>query len=110
MCRCSTRRWRRSSWSTAPATRTGSGLELAGELGGLPLALEQAAAYIQATGDNVAGYLASFRQRRADMLARGEPTGYSGTVATTWALAFERLAAGRTGCGWPAAAAGLLRA
>ena len=40
-------------------------LELAGELGGLPLALEQAAAYIQATGDSLAGYLASFRQRRA---------------------------------------------
>ena len=28
------------------------------ELGGLPLALEQAAAYIQATGDSLAGYLA----------------------------------------------------
>ena len=40
-------------------------LELAGELGGLPLALEQAAAYIQATGDSLAGYLALFRQRRA---------------------------------------------
>ena len=52
-------------------------LELAGELGGLPLALEQAAAYIQATGGTLAGYLASFRQRRAEMLARGEPTGYS---------------------------------
>jgi hypothetical protein len=66
-------------------------LELAGELGGLPLALEQAAAYIQATGDNLAAYLASFRQRRADMLARGEPTGYPQTVATTWRLAFGHL-------------------
>ena len=60
-------------------------------LGGLPLALEQAAAYIQATGDTLAGYLALFRQRRAEMLARGEPTGYSKTVASTWALAFDRL-------------------
>ena len=51
-------------------------LELAGELGGLPLALEQAAAYIQASGDSLAGYLALFRQRRADLLGRGEPTGY----------------------------------
>ena len=65
--------------------------ELAAELGCLPLALEQAAAYIQASGDNLAGYLGSFRQRRAEMLARGEPTGYSETVATTWALAFEHL-------------------
>ena len=66
-------------------------LELAGELGGLPLALEQAAAYVQATGDSLAGYLAAFRQRRPDLLARGEPTGYPMTVATTWSLAFEDL-------------------
>ena len=66
-------------------------LRLAEELGGLPLALEQAAAYIQATGDSLAGYLASFRQRRADLLARGEPTDYRRTVATTWVLAFTQL-------------------
>ena len=78
-------------------------LELAGELGGLPLALEQAAAYVQATGDTLAGYLASFRQRRAALLGRGEPTGYPGTVATTWTLAFEDLAKAAPG------AAGLLR-
>jgi Domain of unknown function (DUF4062)/Tetratricopeptide repeat len=64
---------------------------LAEAVGGLPLALEQAAAYIQATGDTLAGYLAGFRRRRADLLARGEPVGYSGTVATTWALAFTQL-------------------
>ena len=60
-------------------------------LGGLPLALEQAAAYIQAIGGTLAGYLALFRQRRAELLARGEPTGYDKTVASTWALAFDRL-------------------
>ena len=65
--------------------------ELALKLGGLPLALEQAGAYIQATGESFAGYLASFRHRRADMLGRGNPIGYPRTVATTWALAFERL-------------------
>ena len=65
--------------------------DLADVLGGLPLALEQAAAYIQATGGTLAGYLALFRQRRAELLARGEPTGYSKTVASTWALAFDRL-------------------
>ena len=66
-------------------------LDLAGELGGLPLALEQAAAYIQASGDSLGGYLASFRQRRADMLARGEAIGHESTVAATWTLAFGRL-------------------
>jgi Domain of unknown function (DUF4062)/Tetratricopeptide repeat len=64
-------------------------LELAGLLGGLPLALEQAAAYVQASGDSLAGYLALFGQRRPEMLVRGEPTEYSETVATTWGLAFE---------------------
>ena len=41
-------------------------MELAIELGGLPLALEQAAAYLQTTGEALADYLALFRQRRAD--------------------------------------------
>jgi hypothetical protein len=89
-------------------TRTGdpdqlAAQDLAGELGGLPLALEQAAAYILATGGTLADYLILFRQRRADMLHRGDPAGYSGTVATTWALAFARLE--QSACG----AAGLLR-
>ena len=66
-------------------------LELADELDGLPLALEQAAAYIQATGNSLAGYLDSFRLRLPEMLARGEPTGYGSTVAATWSLAFGRL-------------------
>ena len=66
-------------------------LELAGELGGLPLALEQAAAYVPASGDSLAGYLASLRQQRGDLLARGAPAGYSETVAITWRLAVEHL-------------------
>ena len=93
---------RRDSWSTAPATRTARRPRaLAEAVGGLPLALEQAAAYIQATGGSLAGYLASFRRRRADLLARGEPAGYPGTVAAAWALAFTQLeesAPGRPGC------------
>ena len=78
-------------------------LELAGVLGALPLALEQAAAYVQASEESVAGYASLFRQRRADLLGRGEPTGSSQTVATTWRLAFEDLNQGAPG------AAGLLR-
>jgi Tetratricopeptide repeat len=81
----------------------GRPLELAGVLGGLPLALEQAAAYVQASGENLAGYLALFRQRRADLLGRGEPTGYGETVAATWRVAFEDLEQAAPG------AAGLLR-
>ena len=65
--------------------------DLADTLGGLPLALEQAAAYVQASGNSIAGYLGLFRQRRPDLLGRGEPSGYSQTVATAWRLAFEDL-------------------
>ena len=45
-------------------------LELAAELGGLPLALEQAAAYMQATGTTLARYLPLFQARQADLLAQ----------------------------------------
>jgi hypothetical protein len=78
-------------------------VELAGELGGLRLALEQAAAYVQASGTSLAAYLALFRKRRPEMLARGEPTGYPQTVAATWRLAFEDVQQAAPG------AAGLLR-
>lgn len=70
--------------------------DLAVQLGGLPLALEQAAAYIQATGGTLAGYFAAFSERHADLLARGEPTGYGKTIATTWDLAFARLEGGKS--------------
>ena len=76
---------------------------LAGELDGLPLALEQAAAYIQATGTTLAGYLAVFGDRRADLLARGEAAGHPADVAATLGLALSRLEAEAP------AAAGLLR-
>jgi TPR repeat protein len=65
--------------------------ELAGELDGLPLALEQAGAYIHATGTNLAGYLSMFRERRADMLTRGEAAGHPANVAATLSLALSRL-------------------
>jgi S-adenosyl methyltransferase len=66
--------------------------ELAVRLGGLPLALEQAAAYMQATGITAAGYLPLFRERQADMLARGEVAGHPADVAATLGLALSRLA------------------
>ena len=69
----------------------GAATELAGELDGLPLALEQAAAYIQATGTTLAGYLSLFRDRRADLLARGEVAGHPADVAATLGLALSRL-------------------
>jgi len=77
-------------------------LELAGELGSLPLALEQAAAYMEGAGISMAAYLSLFRHRRADLLVRGEPAGHA-SVAATLSLATSRLEAGSP------VAAGLLR-
>jgi Tetratricopeptide repeat len=77
--------------------------DLAAGLGGLPLALEQAAAYIQAAGTTLAGYVSVFRDRRDDLLARGEAAGHPADVAATLGLALSRL-----GDEAPAAA-GLLR-
>jgi hypothetical protein len=65
--------------------------ELAVELGGLPLALEQAAAYMQATGTTSARYLLLFRDRQADLLAHGEAAGHPADVAATLGLALSRL-------------------
>jgi tetratricopeptide (TPR) repeat protein len=65
---------------------------LAEELGDLPLALEQAAAYLEQTPMPLPDYLGLFRRRRAELLGRGEPTAYQGTVDTTWQLAIEQVA------------------
>ena len=67
--------------------------ELAGTLGGLPLALEQAAAYMQASGTSLGLYLQLFRARQADLLARGEAAGHPLDVTATLGLALSRLAA-----------------
>ena len=69
-------RWLRTSWSTGPATwagrRPGTWPVSRADL---PLALEQAAAYIQASGASLAGYVALFEQRRADLLGRASRPG-----------------------------------
>ncbi len=67
---------------------------LAEELGQLPLALEQAAAYAAATGCRVTTYLDLFRFRRQALLQRARPPeGYQGTVTSTWSLAMAEAAA-----------------
>jgi DNA-binding SARP family transcriptional activator len=65
--------------------------ELAAELGDLPLAATQAAAYLEQTDLPPLDYLRRFRTRRADLLTRGEVLGYSGRVDTTWTLSLDRL-------------------
>ena len=58
---------------------------------------------MHATGHSINGYLELFRQRRLDLLARGQPVGYDKQVTTTWRLALDQLQQ------TAAQAAGLLR-
>jgi len=65
---------------------------LAEALGDLPLALEQAGAYVEASGGTLSGYLRLFRRRHRELLSRGRPsTDYPDTVATTWVLSFQQV-------------------
>jgi len=65
---------------------------LAAILGGLPLALEQAGAYVASTGTvTLTGYAELFGTRALELLRRGQPLGYQHTVATTWSLTLQHL-------------------
>src|SRR5207245_11462844 len=63
------------------------------ELGGLPLALDQAGAYIEETGCDLDGYLTLYRQQRQTLLNRrgGQTAAHPEPVATTWSLAFSQV-------------------
>lgn len=78
-------------------TRTGeensdSAKELALELDRLPLALEQACAYIKTCKRSIAGYLELYRQRKTELLKFPiSRTDYGYTVATTWEISFQQV-------------------
>jgi tetratricopeptide (TPR) repeat protein len=70
-------------------------LRLSQELGGLPLALDQAGAYMEETGTDLVGYWPLYQQHRAALLRerRGLVADHPEPVATTWLLAFVQVAA-----------------
>ncbi|MBV9692043.1 MAG: helix-turn-helix domain-containing protein [Ktedonobacteraceae bacterium] len=63
------------------------------ELGGLPLALDQAGAFIEETRCTMADYLKFYKTRRKKLLRkRGQDAaGHPEPVATTWELSFEKV-------------------
>jgi tetratricopeptide (TPR) repeat protein len=65
--------------------------ELLTELDGLPLALEQAGAYILRMQCSFSAYLAGYRKHKLTLLEKGKPLNYPQSVATTWALNFEQV-------------------
>jgi tetratricopeptide (TPR) repeat protein len=64
---------------------------LAGALGDLPLALEQAAAYLDETATGIDDYLGLLATHARELFAAGRPTTTEQTIATTWTLALQRL-------------------
>jgi Uncharacterized protein conserved in bacteria len=67
--------------------------ELAENIDGLPLALDQAGSYIEETGCDLGHYLRLFKQQSARMLNErgGFALGHPEPIATTWSLAFKNL-------------------
>lgn len=66
--------------------------KLAHLMGGLPLALDQAGAYIEEMTCDLEGYLQRYQTHQVQMLMRrGTSFEYPESVTTTWSLAFERL-------------------
>jgi len=78
-------------------------LKIAHELGNLPLALDQAGAYLAATGTSLTAYLSLYQRHRPDLLKERRNLAYPDSVATTWNLSFARVEDRNP------AAAGLLR-
>jgi tetratricopeptide (TPR) repeat protein len=78
-------------------TRTGltddkAASDLANELGHLPLALEQAGAYIEAKNISVASYLELFKRDQRVLLKQlSSLTGYANTIETTWNISFNEV-------------------
>jgi hypothetical protein len=67
--------------------------EIAIELGQLPLALEQAAAYLDRSAMPARDYLALLRRRAAELFARGTVSGRNDTIATLWDITLDRISA-----------------
>jgi tetratricopeptide (TPR) repeat protein len=59
----------------------------------LPLAINQAAAYLVETGITAQRYLTLLDDRAGQMLARGTPATYRASLAGSWQLSFDQLAA-----------------
>lgn len=67
--------------------------ELSEIMDGLPLALDQAGAYIEETQCGLSQYLDLYHKRRAELLKRrgGFATGHPESVTTTFSLSFEKV-------------------
>jgi tetratricopeptide (TPR) repeat protein len=82
------------SVSTADRARS---RDIVQAMGGLPLALDQAGAYLEETGESLSNYLGIYQQERTVLLNRrgGSLPNHPESVATTWSLALQQVARDR---------------
>jgi tetratricopeptide (TPR) repeat protein len=78
---------------TVSAAERKAAHKLVTELDGLPLALDQAGAYIEETECSLSDYLTLYTRRRLALLRRGSQltSDYPHSVASTWALSFVQV-------------------
>lgn len=82
-----------STLQDVPEQERSLAIELVRELGGLPLALDQAAAYMEETPSDVAEYLRLYHTHRQELLRRrgGFMDDHPEPVMTTWSISFTEL-------------------
>jgi|GEM_PF-5932547 len=74
----------------------GTANTLAAQLGRLPLAMDQAASYILATGGTYAEYLDELEEYGLELLKKGKGVDYEEVVTTTWQISMKKLSAAAT--------------
>ncbi len=82
-----------ASLEDAPLADRTAAAAIVEEMDGLPLALDQAGAFIEETECSVSDYLQRYRQRQNLLLKRrgGPGKDHPEPVASTWSLSFERV-------------------
>jgi tetratricopeptide (TPR) repeat protein/DNA-binding XRE family transcriptional regulator len=85
----------------APAAERACAVEIAHLLDGLPLALDQAGAYIEETACGLSGYLNRYHMQRIPLLRLrgGEASGHPASLATTLALVIAQVEARNANAG-----------
>jgi tetratricopeptide (TPR) repeat protein len=78
---------------SASLTDRALALDIVRVMDGLPLALDQAGAYLEETKESLSNYLTLFHQQRGELLKRrgGLVPHHPDSVATTWSLAFKNV-------------------
>lgn len=82
-----------TSYETIPKEMRTQALAITRELDGLPLALDQAGAYIEETHCGLASYFELYRTHGVDLLKKRGlfAPGHPDPVATTWVLSFQQI-------------------